>query len=248
MSGDGIAEFHLPPTYEYTFDQMRATFGNLIHSVVPLIKSTVFSSSSSSESLFEDVSSLEELKTYLRRCFRELKPQLSTAKSFDDVIDVVEEKCTIINICCLETIINHYNIKEAKDHITAYKLAIEKFCEEIKLNVCCHKNFQITSTCLLKCETIKFVLEWEADEYSLYDVRVLLQKAFQDMAKKVQVRYITEGNSITIICYAPRHIMDVLLMKAEENLDLLRDIGLIKLTISFYKIWDGRTRDKVRNE
>ena len=60
---------------------------------------------------FQAHSSLEELKKFLGRCFRELKPQLSVAESFDDVMEVVEEKCTVINIRCLETIIDHYNIE-----------------------------------------------------------------------------------------------------------------------------------------
>ena len=63
---------------------------------------------------------LEKLKKFLERCIQQLKPQLSIAKSFDDVIELVEEKYTVVNIIgYLETIINHYNIVEAKAHITS---------------------------------------------------------------------------------------------------------------------------------
>lgn len=134
---DIITELHLSPTYEYNFDQMRAKVGNLIHSVAPLIKSVVMSSSSSSDTSLQELlsSPLEEFQTYLRRCFPELRPQLSIARSFDDVIDIVKEKCTVINVACLEIIVDHYNIEEAKVHITTYKLEVDKFCEA-KLNVC----------------------------------------------------------------------------------------------------------------
>ena len=93
------------------------TFGNFIDTVAPLIA--------------KSIPSLQELKTYLRRCFRELKPQLTVAESFDDVMDLVEEKCTIINVACLEGIINHYKIEEAKAHVTTYKSAVNTFCDEV---------------------------------------------------------------------------------------------------------------------
>ena len=160
---------------------MRIKLGSLVHNVAPLIKSTVMNSSPSLEPPLpqQELSfSLKDLKTYLKRCFQELKPQLSVAKSFDDVMEIVEEKCTIINIACLEAVIDHYNIQDAKPHITTYKSPVEKFCEEVKLNVCLSQNFAIGSSSLLKCETVEFIMEWDADEYCLSQIRVLLQKAF----------------------------------------------------------------------
>ena len=62
---------------------------------------------------------LEKLKKFLGRCIQELKPQLSIAKSLDDVMELDEEKYTVVNIGYLETIINHNNIVEAKVHITS---------------------------------------------------------------------------------------------------------------------------------
>ena len=214
---------------------MQIHYGTLVDTVARLIK--------------VKVPSLDELKTYLQRCYRELRPQLELAETFKKVMFIIEIKHNIIDVDCLEAIVDYFNIDEAKDYITAYKVAVEDFCE-VTLNVCCNECFKVTRgpSSYLKCETIKFVLEWEADEYSLYDIRVLLRKAFKDNAKKVLVSNINEGNSIIVTCYAPRHAIDILLIEAEKNLDLLRGIGLIKLTISYYTIWDGRTRDKVRKK
>ena len=66
----------------------------------------------------------------------ELKSQLSQANSFDDIMELVEEKCTIINIACLEAIVDHYKIEEAKAHITIYKTEIDKICEGVNFSVC----------------------------------------------------------------------------------------------------------------
>ena len=214
---------------------MRVAFGKLIHTVAPLIEA--------------GIPSLKELKTYLRRCFRELKPQLSIAESFDDVMELVEDKCTIINVCCLEAIVDEYNITEAKQYITEFKKAVNTFCEEVKLSVCCKESFKrILSSHPLTCETIEFVLEWKTDEYTLSDIKHLMSKAFEDSANTIQVRLINEGNSIIVTCYAPHHMMDILLVTAKENLGLLKEMGLSKLTIGYHTIYDKHQRDKVRDE
>ena len=208
---------------------MKVTFGNLIDTVEPLIAKAI--------------PSLEEFKKYLRRCFRELKPQLSSAESFDDVMELVEDKCTIINVCCLEAIVDHYNITEAKQHITDFKRSVDKFCEKVKSDICINQNFKVTSSHHLTCETIEFVLEWEADKYTLSHIKDLLSKAFKDMAKSVQVRAIKEGNSIIVTCYAPQHKMDILLIIAKENLDTLKEMKVIKLTIGYCTLYDHKVRE-----
>ena len=220
-----------PAQYKYSFDQMRAKLGELIYTVSPLISNVI--------------PSLEEFKKYLRRCFRELRPQLAIAQTFDNVMDAVEEKCTIINICCLETIVNYYIVKEAKNDITAYKMEVDAFCVEVKLNVCENKDFMTGPSSLLKCDTIEFVLGWNTDEHTLSEIRDLLWKAFGDMANKIFVKELKKGNSIVITCYAPQIIMNILLMEAEKNLHLLIKLGLIKLTIGYFVLWNECTRDKV---
>ena len=229
------SQINLQPTFQYDFDQMRMKFGKLFYTVAPLIA--------------KRIPSLEELKTYLRMCFRELRPLLTIAESFNDVMEIVQDKCTIINICCLEGIVDQYDIGEAKVHITNYNTSVDTFCEKIKADVCCKQNFMIsTSSHQLTCETIVFILEWKTDEHTLFDIRGLLSKAFKDMAKSVQVRTIKEGNSIIVTCYAPHYMMDILLLTAKENLDVLKEMGIIKLTLSYCTIYDKCQRDKVRDE
>ena len=211
---------------------MRESYGKLIHTVSPLIA--------------KSIPSLEELKMYLRRCFHELNPQLSIAESLDDVIELVEDKCTIINIVYLEAIVDIFNISEAKQHIKEYQAAIDAFCNEVKLSVCENQSFLTSPSTLLKCETVKFLLEWEPDDYNLTQIRDLLTEAFKVITKRVQIRVINRGNSIIVTCYAPRHIMHVLLMKAKKNYILLKKMGLIKLTIGYCTVWDEHTKDKVK--
>ena len=131
---------------------------------------------------------MKEFKTFLRMSFQELKPQLSIAESFDDVMDVVREKCTIINISCLEVIVNQYDIADTKAHIVAYKAEVNQFCEELKISVCENMDFMACPSTLLNCETIEFILEWKTDEHTFSELQDILCKAFQDMAKTVLVK------------------------------------------------------------
>ena len=215
----------MKPHYIYDFDQMRVAYGKLKEKVVPIV--------------VKSISSLRTLKKFLQRCFPELTHQLGIARSFNNVMDLVEDKCTIINVACLEAIVDHYNITEAKNHIEEFKKLVDDFCEKIKADICCNQTFKIDSfSHPLICETIVFVLEWEADKHTISDIKRLLAKAFKDLVNNVQVRAINEGESIIITCYAPQHMMDILLMTAKENLEELKELGLSRLSFGYYTIFD----------
>ena len=195
--------------------------------------------------LIESAVTLKDLKRYLRLCFPELKPQLFLAESFDDVMDVVREKCTIINVACLEAIVKHYKIENAETQIRSYKLEVDTFCEFVKLSVCENEDFMPDSSSLLKCETIEFVLEWKMDEHTLREINDLLWKAFGSMAKRVLVKEVKKGNSIIVTCYASCYVVDVLVIEVKMKLDILKEMGLIKVSVGYYTIWDLHARDKV---
>ena len=215
----------MKPHYIYDFDQMRVAYGKLKEKVVPIV--------------VKSISSLRTLKKFLQRCFPELTHQLGIARSFNNVMDLVEDKCTIINVACLEAIVDHYNITEAKNHIEEFKKLVDDFCEKIKADICCNQTFKIDSfSHPLICETIVFVLEWEADKHTISDIKRLLAKAFKDLVNNVQVRAINEGESIIITCYAPQHMMDILLTTAKESLEELKEIGLSRLSFGYYTIFD----------
>ena len=227
----------LKSVYPECFNQIETNFRSLIHTIAPLIA--------------KGIPSLKDLQKHLGRCFRELKPQLSIAESFDVVMELIEEKCTIINIACLESIVDRFNITKAKQCISEYKKEVDIFCHEVRLNVCEKLSFLKSSSSILKCDTTEFVLKWKPDKSTLCDIKNLLTKGFKDMANEVlvnEVRVITDDDSIIVTCYASRHIMDVLIMEAKTNLDVLIKMGLMKLTSGHHTIWNGQARDEVRQE
>ena len=225
-----MTQFYLKPTYKYNFDQIRAKLGELFVVVSPIIEKAV---------------TLGELKKYLRMCFPELKPQLSKAESFDDVMDIVREKCSIINIACLEAIIDHYKIEKAKPHITSYNLQVEAFCQSVELSVYETEDLMPNLSSQPEYEIIEFVLDWMMDEHTFSEINGLLCKAFGSMAKRVLVTKVKKGNSIIITCYASCFIVDDLLIEVKTNLGILKEMGLIKVTIGSNTIWGLHARDKV---
>ena len=92
---------------------MRIYYGTLIKTVTRLIEAKN--------------SSLEDLKSYILFCYSELRPQLDNAQTLTDIMVIVKDKNTIIDIEYLEAFVDYFNIQEAKDHIVAYKVAIEEF-------------------------------------------------------------------------------------------------------------------------
>ena len=98
----------------------------------------------------------------------------------------IKEKCTVTNIDCLETIVDHYNIENARSCITTYKSAIDKICGEFKDNI-----LELTTVSTsFKYESIMFVLGWQqTDDLTLNDIHDLLRKAFGDMANRVSFKY-----------------------------------------------------------
>lgn len=214
---DLLAQVNLHSCYQYDFDRIRVVFGNLIETVAPLIEA--------------GIPSLKNLQKYLQRCFQELQPQLAKAESFDDVMDIIQDKCTVINVCCLDAIVDRYNIVEARLPIADFKATVDKFCEKVKDEICCNQSFMMASSSkYVTYETIVFFLEWDVDKYTLKEIRSLLSKAFKDVAKRVVVRTIKDNSTIT------------LLVITNENFHLLKEMGLTKETIG-----NQTTFDEVRN-
>ena len=188
--------------------------------------------------------SLQDLKNYLQRSYRELKPQLAHAKTFDDVITIIVEQYNIINIDCLEAVVDHLKITEAKSHISAYKKTVTMFCEDVRLDMCYNESFKtVSSSCLLTCETIQLTLEWKAHKHKLKDIQELLTKLFEDNHSRVYITDIREDNFIIVTCYTPQHMVSVLLMEVNENSHVVEE--LIRLTIGYYTVCHKIKRNEV---
>ena len=197
------------------------------------------------EAITKNSPPLDKLKEYLKDGYSHLKSQIAHSNSIDDVLDVVNNQCTLINISCLEGIVKRFNIKEAEIHIQTYKDAIQSFCKETKASLCLDKSFKVTNTSFhLQCETAIFVLNWDPKDCTLQDIEAILSESVEG---NVQICVIREGQSIIVTCFFPLNLTALLITSAQETLESVKRRGLIQLTIGHCTIYDYR-RDKVRNE
>ena len=190
---------------------------------------------------------LDRLKRFIVDSYSHLRSQVVCSNSVDDILDVVNDHCTLIDINSLEGIVERFKIKEAETHIQTYKNIVQSFCKETKASLCLDKSFKVTKTpSLLKCETVEFVLDWEPKSCTLEDIKNILSESLE---MNVQIRYIKEGNSIIVICFFPLSpSILIIIAKAQETLEVLKKKGLIKLTIGYCTIYDKYKRDEVRDE
>ena len=197
---------------------------------------------------------VDKLKRSLQDYNPRLMSQLTDANSIDDVLDIVRKKCSLINITCLEVIVDSFNLLEAKKHIEDYKNELNKFCDNISARLALAETFEVVSTSSpLKCETIEFVLDWEFEEDyalrdALRDVEDILTVSFERLAKIVQVKVFVKVHSITVTCTFPFILTTLLIAKAQETLESLKERGLIKLIVGHCVVFDKYKRDEVRNE
>ena len=210
-------EVLLEPEFKVEFDRINDSLGTMIFDVAPYIEAAI--------------PSLEHLISYIRIIRPELRPQLSLAKSFNDVLEIIRDNCSITNVILLENIVKKYSVAEAHEIITEYDNGLTKFCDK---DICGIKLKEIS---LLTCNTIKFIVDWEVDKCTLNNIKAFLQRAFRNLVKRVEVVEAKEGNSITITCYAPHHLMDALVTEAQENIEILKKLGLIELTIGYYTVY-----------
>ena len=99
---------------------------------------------------------------------------------------IIKEKCTVTDIACLDTIVDHYRIENARPHITTYKSAVYEICVEFRDRV-----LDVTKVSTsFKYESITFVLGWQqTHDLTRNEIDGLLWKTFGDMANNVLFKY-----------------------------------------------------------
>ena len=142
-----------------------------------------------------------------------MKPQLAHAETVDDVLILVIEKCSLINVSCLESVIDHYDINPAKNELTHYMTAVDEICEATTISQCVNESFRQSSSQLLSCDTVQFVLKTDC---SLSELKSLKKSLFGEFADRVLIHSIVEYR--TVICYAPQHIRDCLHNEIDKSM------------------------------
>ena len=178
---------------------------------------------------------VSNVKMLLRNCFPHMKKIFDNCHSIDDLLDELLNKCTIINISCIENLVKVLEIKDAEAHIQTYRETLNKFCKEVSVKLCLQEKFHVANVpSPLQCETINLVLDWIPDQCTLDDIRDILSITFeQELSKEVYINVIKPNNSITVTCTFPLSLTAFLVAKAQTTVELVKMKGLIQLTIGY---------------
>ena len=214
------------------FNEIRTKFGRVFFEVRKII--------------LKKPPPLEDVKMLLQDSFIDLKPQITHVTTINEIINIIRDKCTLIDINYLETIVEAFDIQEAKSHIEAYKNSKDQFCETVSVHLCLDKSFKEANTSSsLKCETATFTLDWEPENCVINDIKEILSECFQKLSIHVQVKIIQKHNSIKVVCTFPLSLAVLLIAKAQETIDHVKKRGLIRLKIGHCLIFDKCKMDKV---
>lgn len=178
-----------------------------------------------------------ELKDYLCRGYFYLAPQLGHNPTTDLMLDLVCGRCSIINVSLLEGVARHFRNEAAIALIEQYKKNVQ---ESKPLRAFLEKK--LSSGSLLKCETIRFIVDKSVDDYTLEDVRLLLSQIFKDLAPHVTIDVVRSHHSFTVTCSFPLALSEQLIATADENIELLKEKGVTELIIGYCTVHDA---DKV---
>ena len=212
---------------------MRTKFGKMLYGI--------------QKSIEENRLPVHCLKSFLGYSYHGLVSRLSICENINDILNLVQEKCSVIDISLLQGMAEEFELKQAEQHINTYKKEIEEFCQTMSVRLCLNKTFQVSVPHTpLQCETATFVLDWNPDEHMLDDVKNLLSATFESLSLTVKVVVIKEGNSIIITCTFPVQLAMFLVDKAFDNLKMLKQkFGLLSLTIGCVTVLK---RDKVKTK
>ena len=180
------------------------------------------------------------LKKLTSDCFPDLKSKLEHKEALDDMLEVLKTKCSLIDVHCLEVILQAYKIKdEGLAQLNSYKSIVEKFCQSVPIRLCVDQVLDVIRTpARLTSETVLFVLDWNPDKRMLQDVRNLLSRSLD--ANMIIVRIGISHQSVTVTCHCPSEYTGSLITNVLEKIETLKIKGLKEFRIGNCTVWSNK--------
>ena len=70
---------------------------------------------------------MEDIRKALKEHDTSLRPSLSHCKAVSDMLNIIQDKCTILDVNYLETIVMQLNTEGAQEYIESYNKTLEEF-------------------------------------------------------------------------------------------------------------------------
>ena len=189
--------------------------------------------------------SLKSLKFFLN-LHPELRKNVKTVESIDDAMMIVCDYTSLTNTALLQAVAKNFKLQDAIQLVQKFNSSIEEFCNTIQTEHIYGLDFMHSRRCLHKSEEVEFILEWKGDETTLSDIQSLLRKAFHDKSSRVIVKVVNPSNSIIVICYAPLHLHEELMILVKHNEVYLRKQKVLSVTIGGEIVLQREMKGEVR--
>ncbi|XP_019848838.1 PREDICTED: uncharacterized protein LOC109580272 [Amphimedon queenslandica] len=223
------------PTFEQKFDKLSCELAILLSKIRP--------------KLLQKLPQWKDFKSFLRN-IKKIKKRIKECENVEEAIEVVEEEfssCTNLEI--IKSIAGMYGCDDVLEDIKKYEKRIESFTDDIRDSLKNHLPVYLSRdhTEPLLCERLEFTLKWDPDEFSYEDIKFILNKAFEDIAKDIIVHTIN-GGSVTVLCHIPHSLVPLAIYKAQKNMEFLQKHRMISLTIGYMTVIAKSIEKEVEEE
>ncbi|XP_019854336.1 PREDICTED: uncharacterized protein LOC109583430 [Amphimedon queenslandica] len=222
--GDSELAIYMPQSFNAEFIDMRIKFGQTFRKVLKILKTCP--------------SAVEDLRELLIFLYSDFKARLTQCHNVSCILELIHEKCSLINVSLLESIMNELEVmEEAVTVISEYKASIETFLQSVSLRLSLNEKF--SSLPSLRCETATIYVGRNVDDCTLNDIMELVSLAADRLSKRVTLVVVREGNSFTITFSFPAFLSESLIATALNNIDSLIERGVKRLTIGYGVVYEA---------
>ena len=138
---------------------------------------------------------LDNIKYVLGAYDKALRPQLAQCQDIHSILQLVCDNSSPDDISMLEFFVNEFNIEEAKPVIKEYKETVEEL--KMKLRQCLKEQL-LKDSSPLELERVTIVVDKDADNLVLNDVKRLSSAVFENLSPHVRLNVIrSDGDSGT---------------------------------------------------
>ena len=236
-----IVRKEVPFSVKRNFDILRGRYGGTFIRVFDLIKTC----------------NLEAVKDYLFVGFKEMRGEIETIKSVDDLKGLLVRRSSFTDYTIMEDLAEFLQLADAQKFLSEYstfrdkmydKILAEDFAvaaidEHIKDNqskVSPHFNSTFVKSLnkqICYHLQIVFVVEWDDEKITLLEFQKMLRQAFQNADRFITLVAV-HHSLLTFICAAPTWTVSSLILVARDSISILRELGVVKLTIGQEVILD----------
>ena len=177
---------------------------------------------------------VDDLQSFLCYSFPELCNEIEIAESLEELLTIVTIYSSPLNLVYLKAVSVHFKLENTIQLVQAYNEAVLQFLKEVPVKHLYGLSLMHRlNRPLLKSETMKFILEGSAEDITLYDIQQMFLDAFHTLVHHITLNMITtNGDEISLLCYAAFHLSGELMRSFQSNKENLREKGVLRVSIA----------------